>query len=543
VPDIALPDAKPDLKFSKSRIKSDLWNNFRTCLSVSLPFCFSGATPPRPDPGHNPSFVASVIKRFGYKPPPINRKFKRRFSRFVHVWLKKNLEPLTDADIPSFEEWLAATPYSSARKEELAKEWKDFQTDPRFAKFRKVKSFCKDETYPEWKCLRAINSRVDSAKCYFGPIVQAVSDKLFSLPWFIKKIPVPDRPVVIGDALSYVGPDEDYIFTDYTAFEAHFIKEVMEITQVKLFEHMLSKTNQSEWLRVYTSTMTGTNHCVFKNFDVFVDAVRMSGEMDTSLSNGFSNLMLFLFCCEENKATSVVGFVEGDDGLFRVAPASAAPTFQQFKDLGFTIKIGHTPHLNEASFCGQVYHLDDKIVVTDIKEVVARLGWTNKKYVKANDRTLMMLLRAKAYSLVYQYNGCPVLDVLGRRLLDLTQHVGIDERIYNNMDQWERARLRAAVAAGIPPLKTPGAGTRALVEKLYNIPVSEQLALEKQFSTIELGFHPCPFSSMPKEWREYYDRYSLDHLVSDPCWMLRSEQALLDKLAKYKNCRVFLNSL
>jgi len=543
VPEIGLPEAKDTLKISKTRFQQWEYNNERLCLSVSLPLCFTGATPPRPDPSHPPSAVAAIVKRFGYKPPPLERRLKRKFRRFIQLWMRRNLVPLTDEEIPTFELWLASTPYTSSRKEELAKLWKLYCADPSRYNFKKVKSFIKDETYPEYKYPRLINSRIDAAKCYFGPIVQAVSDHLFSLPWFIKKIPVPDRPVAIRDLLYSVGTDVDYVFTDYTAFEAHFTKEIMDITQVELFKYMLKDCHQQEWLDVYSQTMAGRNHLTFKYFDAQLDATRMSGEMDTSLSNGFSNLMLFLFACHERGATDVVGFVEGDDGLFRVTPSTSAPTAKDFSDLGFTIKIEHTENLSEASFCGQVYDMSDLIVVTDPKEVVLRLGWTNKKYTAASLATRMQLLRAKAYSLVYQYHGCPILDVLGRRLLHLTEGTNIEPRILDSLDQWERQKLVAAMTSKLPTPIEPGQNTRNLVSKLYDVSISEQLAMEKKFSTIELGLHDNPFNTVDPSWIDYFERYSLDHRVRDPCWQVRSERKLISRLSQYKCCQTFVASL
>lgn len=542
---LALPKAvKRSLKIGRSRIKKAAMNNFRPVMATNLPLCFTGATPPRPDPSHTPSIVGGITKRFGYQPPKLNRQIARRFRRFTQTWLKHNFIPLTSADIPLFEEWLASTPYSSARKEELARTWDKFVRDGSpTKKFREVKSFIKDETYPEFKYPRIINSRIDAAKCYFGPVVQAVSDRLFSLPEFIKTVPVPDRPAVIRNSLLDAGDSEDYVFTDYTAYEAHFVPELMQITQFELFKHALSTCPELKgWFSVYCQTMAGVNDLTFKHISVSLLATRMSGEMDTSLSNGFANLMLFLFCAKCNGATSVRGFVEGDDGLFRVSPASAAPTKEQFADLGFTIKIEHTRHLSQASFCGQVYDMTDLIVVTDPAEVLARLGWTNKRYVRANSKTLKMLLRAKAFSLVYQYKGCPLLDVLGRRLLELTEDVGIDERIFASMDQWERAKLRAAVAAGLPKPVEPGSNTRQLVQELYGISVEAQLAIEEQFATIDLGLHPMPVDC-PKPWVEYYHQYNVGYYNTDPCWLIKDETEYIRRISQFKNCHKFVNSL
>jgi len=535
---------KKDLVIGRTRTKMIDQRNHRPVLATNLPFCFTGATPPRPDPSHVPSVVGGIGKRFGYGTPKLNRALKRRFGRFVSSWLKHNFNPLTTADIPSFEEWLQNTPYSASRKEELRKVWEKFLADgANTSTFGNVKSFIKDETYPEYKYPRIINSRIDAAKCYFGPAVQAVSDVLFKRSEFIKTVPVPERPAVIRDTLLDSGLCEDYVFTDYTAFEAHFIPEVMELTQFLLFKHALSASPEHKnWLRVYMNTMGGCNNLQFKHLSAKIMGTRMSGEMDTSLSNGFANLMLFLFCAKIKGATSVKGFVEGDDGLFRVSPASAAPTAEDFAELGFTIKIEHTRHLSEASFCGQVYDMTDLIVVTDPKEVLARLGWTNKRYVRANNSTRMQLLRARAYSLVYQYNGCPLLAVLGRRLLELTEGVTIGDKVYQNLDQWERAKLVAATSVKLPAPIEPGNNTRQLVHRLYGLDIPEQLDLERRFSTIDLGMHPMPVDC-PEPWIDYYDRYSVGYYNDDPCWLLKDETWFLNVLSQFPNCRRFVESL
>lgn len=538
-----LPEVKPSLKIGKSRATRREYNAFRTLLSVSLPLCFTGATPPRPDPGHTPSLIAGVLKRFGFQPPKVDRKLKRKLKRFTALWCRRNLTPLCDSDVPTFEEWLASTPYSSSRKEELLKTWNKCGRKPNRREFRRIKSFIKDETYPEYKYPRLINSRVDAAKCYFGPVVAAISERLFSLPEFIKTIPVPDRPEVIREKLFVEG--DDYVFTDYTSFEAHFTAEVMEMVQFELFKHMCKNLSDKQWLLIYMDVMSGRNVMQFKDVTVKVNACRMSGEMDTSLSNGFCNLMIFLFLAEENGAKDVKGFVEGDDGLFKVSPARCTPTAKQFADLGFTIKIGYTKQLETASFCGQVYDMEDLIVVTDPLEVLARIGWTNKKYVNSNEQTRLQLLRAKGFSLIYQYNGCPMLMALGTRILQLTSGIQIEDRIINALDQWEKEKLKAALAGYDSWTAIPvGDNTRALVEKLYHIPIETQKKIETQFQNISLGTHEMPcLDLVPSVWRDYYDRYSLSYKASNPVWLHRPEGGLLKTLKSYQCAVMFVDSV
>jgi len=183
----------------------------------------------------------------------------------------------------------------------------------------------------------------------------------------------------------------------------------------------------------------------------------------------------------------------------------------------------------EASFCGQVYDIEDLAVVTDIREQVCRLGWTNKKYVRANEHTKLELLRARGYSLLYQYGRCPILGVLGRKILDLTDGVVIRESIINNLDSWEREKLRAAMKYGVVSTVV-GDNTRHLVEKLYKISVRDQLDIEASLVNLQLGqFLPFQFDVVPPSWTEYWDRWCTDD-YDPPSWIHSNDRALADNI-------------
>jgi hypothetical protein len=215
--------------------------NYRP-ISRRLPVYYPSATPPRPCPGQIASTLSGVAKRAATSTPKPDRKLRREFSRFVSLWLKRNFEPLTTDEMMNFDEWLESTSYSEARKTELRKVWEDCGANPSKRMLVLVKCFVKDETYPEYKFPRGIYSRSDAAKCLFGPLVQSVSKKLFSMHWFIKKIPVVDRPMVIYEKL--YKPGSKYVYTDYTAFEAHFTSELMEDCENKLYKWATRKLSR-----------------------------------------------------------------------------------------------------------------------------------------------------------------------------------------------------------------------------------------------------------------------------------------------------------
>lgn len=510
-------------------------------ISKRLHIYYGGATPPRPDPGHLVSSLTGVSGRAALKTPDPDPQLQRKLKDFVWQWLKNKsgLMPLGVDEIFTFEEWLHNTTYSETRKAELTKYWDtDICRKPSRRLLRKVKCFIKDETYPTWKFSRGIYSRSDAAKCLFGPLVQSVSKQVFKLPWFIKNIPVVDRPQAIADRL--LKPGARYMFTDYTAYESHFTKELMEICDQQLFKFMFSKSpaDVKEVISMFMEAKTGKQKMTFKLFDCEQEAGRMSGEVDTSLCNGFANLMLFLFACQESgiDIDKVVGFVEGDDGLFRfIVEGDCIPDEALFRKLGMTIKIGITDKLSEASFCGQVYDMEEKVVVADPREVVCRLGWTNKKYVNAGPSVLQELLRSRGYSLVYQYGKCPILGALGKKILDLTKTVTVRDSIVFQMDEWERDRYNEAKQYidkhGTEITGVPGPNTRALVQKLYEISTVEQESIEKAIEgMVDLGALPFRFEKEPVVWREYYERYSVGKKEMVPVWLKSNEAKSVNEL-------------
>jgi len=504
-------------------------------ISKRLPMYYEGATPPRPDHGHLISNLCGVAKRVAVEPPKMDRKLARGFKRFVQLWLKRNVRPLTEDENLSFEEWLDGTDYPEARKNELRRVWEDCGRNPSQHDLSKISSFIKDESYPEYKFPRTINSRSDKAKCLFGPLVASISAKIFKLHWFIKTIPVVDRPSSIYNKL--YKDRATYVSTDYTSFEAHFKKALMRICESEMFRYMVQNLGfeAQEICRKFILTKESINRVSLSLFDYKVEACRMSGEMDTSLSNGFTNLMLYLYasylegCTEEQ----VHGFVEGDDGIFR--NDGPMPTEETFKKLGMTIKIATTKTLSTASFCGQVYDVEDMTVVTDVREAVARLGWTNKFYTRSSKTVLRELLRAKGFSLCYQYGKCPILWCLGVKILELTSGVTVRQSIIDKMDSWERGKYLEALKCAADVVAPPGLQTRQLVERLYGVTIDEQLEIEASIMKMsELGPMPFQFVNIPSDWTHYYENYNSDDYNSPPVWIRDQAKTSLEQLLQVK---------
>ena len=114
-------------------------------------------------------------------------------------------------------------------------------------------------------------------------------------------------------------------------------------------------------LGIMKEVLCGKNIVQNRYLDCIIEARRMSGEMNTSLGNGFSNLMFMAFVCEK-LGLNCNGVVEGDDGLF--AFNGNTPSASDFTKYGFNIKLDVHSEISTASFCGNVFDPEDRQIMT-----------------------------------------------------------------------------------------------------------------------------------------------------------------------------------
>lgn len=293
----------------------------RPVVATSLGPIVLGAANPHGDPSHVPNVVRSVIKRVGCQPPHPNRWIRRRFKSFVQRWVRTNIVPMAaDQDLDP-RVWIRNTPYSNSRKEallELCAKMESCDSKYDLSSYV-VKCFPKDESYPSYKHIRGIYARVDEFKIRVGPIFSALEKQLYDHPQFIKHIPVNERARYVYDRIHRDGAQ--YIATDYTAFESHFTRRLFEECEFELYRYFVKdNADAAATIKYFCRVVGGINRCEFKDVRARIPACRMSGEMCTSLGNGFTNLMVFLFLCELFGFEDSDCVIEGDDCLARICP-------------------------------------------------------------------------------------------------------------------------------------------------------------------------------------------------------------------------------
>jgi hypothetical protein len=498
--ELPLTDNSQLLRYTQSDI------NIRQVANISLGPHYKNAACPHPDQGDSQTVVDGIKKRLAVQMPTMLPGYRRKFRRFVSKWIADNLKPLDATYDFSVEKWLEQTNYPLYRKNELLLKAKKL-LNPNDPKHLKCKSFIKDETYTDYKHARTINSRTDEFKIQVGPYIKAVEKQVLAGPNFIKYVPKARRPRALLDR--FYGKYKYYLSTDFSSFEAHFT-ELLEDTEFLLYEYMFQYIPDGK--KIYdllAKAMLEINTCVFKYATIEIWRRRMSGEMSTSLGNGFANLMLILFIASLLNQ-KVDPYCEGDDGVFGM---NCLPPTKEwlYKNLGLDLKIQVLDCITRASFCGCVFNSTDCLIVTDPIDGLVYFGWTTAKYARSKNKRLMELLRSKSLSLLYEYPGCPILAELGRYGIRITE--GFRAR-GSYVNEFERERHSIMVAelklTGLPTVAIP-AGTRNLVSELYGVSVQHQLEVEFDLKNkndlLPLSFRQLD-DLVPQVYRHYYENYA-----------------------------------
>jgi len=510
-------------------------SSMRPAVARSLGCHTRGTLEPHADPSDPNTLADGVRERMGKEPPPCTvdeAKFLLGLRTYTLKWIRtRGIQRLSwDADT-DFETWLSMTHYPEYRKEALRK-YKDEITDllatnnhGALIRFQ-ISLFMKDEFYTKYNQARGIYARSDDAKITFGPWFKMIETIIYQEPEFIKHVPVRDRPAYIYNML--FGPGASYVATDYSRYERHFTAKIMENCEFVLYDYMLgSVQGGAEVLELMREVLTGQNVIYNKYLSAKINARRMSGEMNTSLGNGFSNLMFMGYVCEQ-MGLGVCGVVEGDDGLF--AFTGRQPSTKDFSQYGFDIKLEVYNEISKASFCGNLFDETDKSIITDPYDVLSIFGWTTARYLKSKRNKLNLLLKSKALSLAHQYPGCPILGSLAQYALRVTRSYDISGFNKNRRDicQWERdsnqeaINYRNRIGRDEGLYQAPGMGTRLLFEELYDINVSTQLMIEEYLDgldSLQVLDIPLVSNYVPSDWDHYYRSYVNEYDIdSIPTW-------------------------
>lgn len=504
--EVTLPELPPVKQDLKARLFIPTVAKPRQYMQRSLGCHVAGCALPMPDAYYGPNKLAAVLKRVGSEPPGNGKKVRdlahevRSFARALIA--RMGLKPLATGAVPDEQVWIdEVSRYPAWRRDELRRVLES-QKVVRVRHLR-CKTFIKTETYEEYKFPRLINSRHDRFKIYTGGFFHAVEQQLFKLPMFVKYVPVRERPQYIWDHVAHDGMV--YAATDHTCFESAFSPAVMHAIEFQLYAYMAKNLkNKKRLLGLLSLGLSGTNHG--RSGDTFsfsVPGVRMSGDMCTSLGNGFTNYVLMKWLCHR-QGIECRGLVEGDDGIFAV---SRKPDVTALTDLGFKIKMNMFNDLGSAGFCKQYFDPTECRAVVDVRALLAKFGWTHAVLRNGGTDVMVQLLRAKAASLRCEVPACPIAVALVRMVDRCVGRAGpmLFDGPHGDKTYMDFERLQG----GEVELAEPSVASRVLVEHLFHVTVEQQKVIEAYLDGIhQLQPLAGPVTQVMKRcWFEYYNKY------------------------------------
>jgi hypothetical protein len=438
-------------------------------LGLAVP----GIAPPMPDLRDTSNVVMSLKSRVGSCPnSSFGRVLRKRVESFGRLFCR-NFRRLSMGDVLPTPEWIEALDKPRWYKDELYASYKGQKPCRDFGRHG---FFIKAETYPRCKVPRGINAPTSEAKVKFGPAVSAMEDSMFSHGMFIKYVPGLQRLQVIHERLAGGGK---FWETDFSRFEASFSKDLMRCFEVAFFKYMLRDVDPG-LAREMADYDMGVHKIHRQNVSCKVEAVRMSGDMWTSLANSFTNAGVCCFALKRMGILDLCSYVfEGDDGLIRV-PAWADPKeFERILDeLGLYVKIIETHTLGEADFCRKVCGEFHKQLVKEPRYEILKFCFTHAQQMCGKEPKLRGLLRAKALSLKCELPACPILTALADAALRLTEGY---EAVWDPKDYYSKHVVESTRVVGQEILGE----TRGLFAHLYGVPVATQVQIESCLAKVE----------------------------------------------------------
>lgn len=333
-----------------------------------------------------------------------------------------------------------------------------------------INSFIKSEFYNELKECRIINSRSDWFKAFIGPYIKQVEKCVYD-EHFIKH----RTPTEVADMMAFIAEGFDLFYeTDYSSFEGSYTLDFMRNVELRMFKHTLH--NYPEAVSMIQKSYN-KNRVVYRGDPRYAcefEGSRMSGEMWTSLCNGFTNMMLVKFMLM--KSGSIGKFlVEGDDGFIA---CTRQLDFTIAKKLGFTLKIEATQDASKVKFCS--LSTCEGRIVPDIPRVLSHYGVINdvqasrlfRQNSNRSNRQLRQLMKSKAHSLLATSAGIPILQELALQQLRCYSKDIVNPKYF---DYWESEFYDLHRQQRALPVTQK---MRNFVAQNFDIPVSVQLEVE-----------------------------------------------------------------
>jgi hypothetical protein len=470
------------------------------------------ATYPRPDVGSMNNVIRAASGRIATVAPVIG-PVQLRELHMVSTWLAASLTPISPSHDFDFEEWLEHTKYPSERKAQLRVAWeKSHEGMSRDKRMERVKLHLKDEPYETYKIPRAILARVDQAKDLMGPLFHEIEKTVFAQEEFVKTVPVADRPKFLAEKFgTHCDRDKLLMESDISRMESHFISDVIVAMELPLYNRMVSNNPRGVLLLIEAMRiLCGDNTITWRDTVSFmIHARRCSGEMNTSLGNGWGTLVMThaVFARKHGVLSRLNMVCEGDDALVVVDTTLGVPDAQDFMHYGFKAKLEMRPSIFRSRFCGIMMSETVMRPLYSPEKFLLTIGWSKFRHVNFGLKKRLALLRVKCMSFASMFPSCPVIWAYCSNVIRKTSHVsGVVTLLIQrgHFDSWELEKFATNGLSEV--VFEPTMEERILCEEEFGMPIEHQLIYEKWFSDCDLDA-VFPYLGDSEDAQDYYTNY------------------------------------
>jgi hypothetical protein len=390
---------------------------------------------------------------------------------------------LVDSDVPEFVDWLRASNYTHSQKTDL-QELQAF-LDVILPSMFENTLFSKWESLDEPKVARGINAPHKLIKVLLGPLFHAIDAHTFKARYFVKGTDPRNWPVRMMELFEF----HQVAQSDFKSMESHhhdFLSYAVYYWAMHMI-HRLTKSRHLRGLIAYLMRGISTTHS--KYMKISVDYRLMSGSMWTSSANSVLNFFLMSYLATSGMQFDSMtdrcvwvrdnfrGLFEGDDGIMLDYPIDKVI----IKKLGLMLKIKHHENFMEAGFCSIYCLMPSAIVVKDPIKVLRKIFVLEPRFEHSRPHKQLSLLRARAMSLLVNFDQAPIISSLCHYILRITRSIDV-RWVIGVLDLYQRHTLQVALEEhqGFARKAIPHEA-RVLVERMFNIPIHRQLLIEQSF--------------------------------------------------------------
>lgn len=321
--------------------------------------------------------------------------------------LLRGVEPLPciEDDESVFEDWISnhynkplnvKSRIRKARQEYLdcGLSKKDYRHSP----------FVKREFYEEMKAARIICKAEDKFVAAVAPVIHACEQVVFHdshlSKYFVKGRTINEQVDMMRRLGQMTGK---FAETDHSRFEANYRDKTFKAIEMQFWKHMLRHNPKT--LDIMMKSYQYDRHLYSRQAVAIFRGTRMSGDLWTSLMNGFTNLVV-MKAVAKRVGFTFEGLFEGDDGL--CCYNGPDPTPEDFSYYGFEIKLEVKDEINQCSFLTKIFSPKTNNLLAD-PETVERVSWTpDPAHFLYGDKSRRRLACEKCVAMLNIYPRTPV---------------------------------------------------------------------------------------------------------------------------------------